>query len=263
MKEHIVVIMPAYNAAQTLERTYRDLPMEMVDRIILVDDVSQDETVEISQQLGLKTVVHIQNRGYGGNQKTCYLEALRDGADIVVMLHPDYQYDSTLVPDMIAPIQRGEVDVMLGSRFMGGQVRAGGMPFYKIVANRFLTMCENLVLGLRLSEAHTGFCAYRPEVWETIPFLLNSDDFVFDSEVIAQTVAFGFRISEIGVPTRYFEEASSVNFYRSVVYGLATLWTLIKFMAHKWGLADLPQFNKQLCDIISRYHQTGLFREAG
>ena len=261
MKEHIVVIMPAYNAAKTLERTYRDLPMQVVDRIILVDDVSQDETVEIAQRLGLKTVVHVQNKGYGGNQKTCYLEALREGADIVVMLHPDYQYDSTLVPDLIAPIQRGEADMMLGSRFLGGQVRAGGMPFYKIVANRFLTTCENLVLGLRLSEAHTGFRAYRREVLETIPFLLNSDDFVFDSEVIAQVVAFGFRISEIGVPTRYFEEASSVNFRRSVVYGFATLWTLVKFIAHKWGLAEVPQFGKQLRDVISRYHRTGLFRE--
>jgi glycosyltransferase involved in cell wall biosynthesis len=263
MKERIVVIMPAYNAAKTLERTYRDLPTEVVDRIILVDDVSQDETVEIAQRLGLKTVVHIQNRGYGGNQKTCYLEALKDGADIVVMLHPDYQYDSTLVPDLIAPIQRGEVDLMLGSRFLGGGVRVGGMPFYKIVANRFLTTCENLVLGLRLSEAHTGFRAYRREVLETIPFLINSDDFVFDSEVIAQTVAFGFRIGEIGVPTRYFEEASSVNFRRSVTYGFATLWTLVKFVVHKWGLAEVPQFSKRLRDVISRYHQTDLFREAG
>jgi glycosyltransferase involved in cell wall biosynthesis len=263
MKEHIVVIMPAYNAAKTLERTYRDLPTEVVDRIILVDDVSQDETVEIAQRLGLKTVVHIQNRGYGGNQKTCYLEALKDGADIVVMLHPDYQYDSSLVPDLIAPIQQGEADMVLGSRFLGGGVRVGGMPLYKIVANRFLTTCENLVLGLRLSEAHTGFRAYRREVLETIPFLLNSDDFVFDSEVIAQTVAFGFRIGEIGVPTRYFEEASSVNFRRSVSYGFATLWTLVKFATHKWGLAEVPQFSKRLRDIISRYHQTGLFREAG
>ncbi len=261
MKEHIVVIMPAYNAAKTLERTYRDLPMEVVDGIILVDDVSQDETVGIAQRLGLKTVVHIQNKGYGGNQKTCYLEALKDGADIVVMLHPDYQYDSTLVPDLIAPIQRGEADMMMGSRFLGGQVRAGGMPFYKIVANRFLTACENLVLGLHLSEAHTGFRAYRREVLETIPFLLNSDDFVFDSEVIAQVVAFGFRIDEIGVPTRYFEEASSVNFRRSVVYGFSTLWTLLKFTAHKWGLVEAPQFSQRLRDVISRYHRTDLFRE--
>jgi len=262
MKERVVVIMPAYNAAQTLERTYRDLPMEVVDRIILVDDVSQDETVEIARRLGFKTVVHVQNRGYGGNQKTCYLEALKDGADIVVMLHPDYQYDSTLVPDLIAPIQRGEADMMLGSRFLGGQVRAGGMPFYKIVANRFLTLCENLALGLRLSEAHTGFRAYRRQVLETIPFLLNSDDFVFDSEVIAQTVAFGFRIGEIGVPTRYFEEASSVNFRRSVTYGFATLWTLLKFLAHKWRLAEVEQFSKRLSDVVSRYHKAELLREA-
>ena len=262
MKEHIVVIMPAYNAAKTLERTYRDLPMDVVDRIILVDDVSQDETVEIARRLGLKTVMHIQNRGYGGNQKTCYLEALRDGADIVVMLHPDYQYDSTLVPDLIAPIQRGEMDMMLGSRFLSGQVRAGGMPLYKIIANRFLTVCENLVLGLRLSEAHTGFRAYRREVLETIPFLLNSDDFVFDSEVIAQTVAFGFRIGEIGVPTRYFEEASSVDFRRSVEYGFRTLWTLVKFIVQKWGPVNVPQFSTPLRDVISRYHRAGLFREA-
>lgn len=254
--------MPAYNAAKTLERTYRDLPMEVVDRIILVDDVSQDETVEIARQLGLKTVVHVQNKGYGGNQKTCYLEALQDGADIVVMLHPDYQYDSTLVPDLIAPIQRGEADMMLGSRFLGGQVRAGGMPLYKIIANRFLTLCENLVLGLRLSEAHTGFRAYRREMLETIPFLLNSDDFAFDSQVIAQAVAFGFRIGEIGVPTRYFDEASSVNFRRSVIYGFATLWTLAKFLAHRWRIADMPQFSKPLREIVSRYHQTVLFREA-
>ncbi len=263
MKERVIVIMPAYNAAQTLEQTYRDLPMDVVDRIILVDDVSQDDTVEIARRLGLKTVVHIQNRGYGGNQKTCYLEALKDGADIVVMLHPDYQYDSTLVPDLIAPLQRDEADMMLGSRFLGGQVRAGGMPLYKIVANRFLTMCENLALGLRLSETHTGFRAYRREVLETIPFLLNSDDFVFDSEVIAQAVAFGFRIGEIGVPTRYFDEASSVNFRRSVVYGFATLWTLVKYLGHKWRLIKVGQFSQQLRDIISRYHQAELLRDSG
>ena len=261
MKEHIVVIMPAYNAAKTLEQTYRDLPMDVVDKIILVDDVSQDETVEIAQRLGIKTVVHVQNRGYGGNQKTCYLEALKDGADIVVMLHPDYQYDSTLVPELVAPIRRGDADMMLGSRFLGGQVRTGGMPLYKIIANRFLTLCENLVLGLHLSEAHTGFRAYRREVLETIPFLLNSDDFVFDSQVIAQAVAFGFRIGEIGVPTRYFEEASSVNFSRSVVYGFATLWTLVRFLVHKWRLAEVDQFSQRLRDVVSRYHQAGLFRE--
>jgi glycosyltransferase involved in cell wall biosynthesis len=261
-EQRVIVVMPAYNAAQTLERTYSDIPDGIVDKIILIDDVSHDETVEIARRLGLKTIVHIQNRGYGGNQKTCYLEALRDGADIVVMLHPDYQYDSTLVPDLIAPIQRGEADMMMGSRFLGGQVRAGGMPLYKIVSNRFLTFCENLVLGLHLSEAHTGFRAYSREMLCEIPFLLNSDDFVFDSQVIAQAVAFGFRIGEIGVPTRYFDEASSVNFRRSVVYGFGTLWTLAKFIVHRWKLVSVPQFSLPLREVISRYHQAGLFREA-
>lgn len=260
-KQKVIVIMPAYNAAQTLERTYQDLPRDIVDQIILVDDVSQDETVTIAQKLGIKTVVHMQNKGYGGNQKTCYIEALKDGADIVVMLHPDYQYDSTLVPDLIAPLQRGEVDMMMGSRFLGGQVRTGGMPVYKIIANRFLTICENLVFGLTLSEAHTGFRAYRREVLETIPFLLNSDDFVFDTEVIAQAVAFGFRLGEIGVPTRYFDEASSVNFRRSVTYGLATLGVLQRFLLHKWGIRRAPQFTKRLSDIVSRHHQPDIFRE--
>lgn len=258
----VIVVMPAYNAARTLERTYHDIPMGVVDRVILVDDVSQDKTVEIAQHLGLKTVIHVQNRGYGGNQKTCYLEALKDGADIVVMLHPDYQYDSTRVPDLIAPILRGEADMMLGSRFLSGSMLAGGMPSWKYVANRFLTTVENLVLGLRLSEAHTGLRAYRREVLETIPFLLNSDDFVFDTQVIAQTVAFGFRISEIGVPTRYFEEASSVNFKRSVVYGLATLWTMLRYLLDKRGVWRCDLFRKPLCQIISRHHARTLLRSS-
>ena len=258
-KQRVIVVMPAYNAAETLERTYHDIPDGVVDRIILVDDVSQDETVEIARRLGLKTVVHIQNKGYGGNQKTCYMQALQDGADIVVMLHPDYQYDSTLVPELIAPIQRGEADMMLGSRFLGGQVRSGGMPAYKIVANRFLTLCENLVLGLHLSEAHTGFRAYSREMLCQIPFLLNSDDFVFDTQVIAQAVAFGFRIGEIGVPTRYFGEASSVDFRRSVVYGLSTLWVLVKFLAHKWGLVRVPKLSEPLRRVVGRYHRAALF----
>jgi hypothetical protein len=178
------------------------------------------------------------------------------------MLHPDYQYDSTLIPELIAPIQCGEADMMMGSRFLGGQVRSGGMPLYKIISNRFLTLCENLVLGLRLSEAHTGFRAYSSEMLRAIPFLLNSDDFVFDSQVIAQAAAFGFRIGEIGVPTRYFEEASSVDFRRSVVYGLSTLWTLLKYLAHKWGLASVPMFSASLRDIVSRYHSAALFGES-
>ncbi len=259
----VIVVMPAYNAARTLERTYNDIPREIVDRIILVDDVSRDETVEIAQRLGLKVIVHIQNKGYGGNQKTCYLEALRDGADVVVMLHPDYQYDSRLIPELIAPILEGRADLMLGSRFLGSGALAGGMPLWKYVANRFLTIIENLVLGQQLSECHTGFRAYSRRLLETIPFLLNSDKFVFDTEVIAQTVAFGFKIGEIAVPTRYFAEASSVNFRNSVIYGLATLATMARYLLDRWGLRRSPQFRQTLSEVISRYHANEIFRPAG
>ncbi len=254
MGERVIVVMPAYNAAKTLERTYNDLPKDVVDQVILVDDVSQDETVEIARKLGLEVIVHIQNKGYGGNQKTCYIKALEDGADIVVMLHPDYQYDSTLVPELIRPIQEGEADMVLGSRFLTGGTLAGGMPLYKYVSNRFLTLVENIALGQHLSECHTGFRAYSRRMLETIPFLLNSDNFVFDTEVIAQAVAFGFRIAEIGVPTRYFEEASSVNFRNSVIYGLSTLATMARYLLAKWGIASYPQFKKTLPQIVSRYH---------
>jgi len=262
MPEKVIVVMPAYNAAKTLERTYNDLPRGVVDRVILVDDVSQDETVEIARRLGLDVVVHIQNKGYGGNQKTCYLKALEDGADIVVMLHPDYQYDSTLVPDLIRPIQEGKTDMMLGSRFLSGGTLAGGMPIYKFISNRFLTMVENLVLGQHLSECHTGFRAYSRQLLETIPFLLNSDDFVFDTEVIAQAVAFGFRIDEIAVPTRYFKDASSVNFRRSVTYGLSTLAVMARYLLSKWNISRSPQFKKTLPEIISRYHLPQILRRS-
>ena len=259
----VIVVMPAYNAAKTLERTYNDLPKEVVDKVILVDDVSQDDTVEIARRLGLKVVIHIQNKGYGGNQKTCYLEALKDGADIVVMLHPDYQYDSTLVPELIRPIQEGKADLVMGSRFLSGAPLAGGMPVYKYVSNRFLTIVENLVLGQRLSECHTGFRAYSRRMLETIPFLLNSDNFVFDTEVIAQAVAFGFRIAEVPVPTRYFEEASSVDFKRSVIYGLSTLWVMIKYLLSKLGLMHQPQFSVELRKVMSSYHQTTILGSDG
>jgi len=254
MIERVVVVMPAYNAAKTLERTYNDLSREVVDKVILVDDVSQDETVEIARQLGLDVVVHIQNTGYGGNQKTCYLKALEDGADIVVMLHPDYQYDSTLVPDMIKTIQEGQADMVLGSRFLTGAPLAGGMPLYKFISNRLLTTVENICLGQHLSECHTGFRAYSRRLLETIPFLLNSDNFVFDTEVIAQAVAFGFRIAEIGVPTRYFKEASSVNFGNSIVYGLSTLAVMVRYLLAKWNIVQYSQFKKTLPEVVSRYH---------
>lgn len=250
----VVVVMPAYNAARTLERTYNDLPADVVHHIILVDDVSQDETVEIAQRLGLKTIIHVQNRGYGGNQKTCYLEALKDGADVIVMLHPDYQYDSRLVPELIRPILQGQADMVLGSRLASGGALAGGMPLWKYIANRGLTIVENLVLGQHLTECHTGFRAYSRGLLETIPFLLNSDKFVFDTEVIAQAVAFGFRIAEIPVPTRYFAEASSVNLRNSIIYGLSTLGVMLRYVLDRSGLRRAPQFRQPLSSIISRHH---------
>ncbi len=252
-KPKVIVVMPAYNAAKTLERTYNDIPAGIVDKVILVDDVSQDETVEVARQLGLEVIVHVQNRGYGGNQKTCYIEALKDGADIVVMLHPDYQYDSRLVPELIQPIVDGKADLVLGSRFLGSVPLAGGMPIYKYIANRFLTIAENLVLRQHLSECHTGFRAYSRRLLLTIPFLLNSDRFVFDTEVIAQTAAFGFKIAEIGVPTRYFAEASSVNFRNSTIYGLATLRVMAKYLLDRMGFKS-PQFRRSLPQILSRHH---------
>jgi glycosyltransferase involved in cell wall biosynthesis len=238
----VVVVMPAYNAAKTLERTYADIPHEIVGRIILVDDVSRDETVEVARQLGLDVIIHQQNLGYGGNQKTCYEAALAQGADVVVMLHPDYQYDATRIPDLIAPILAGEKHLMLGSRFLGDPL-AGGMPRWKYVANRFLTLVENVAFGLRLSEYHTGLRAYSRRLLETIPYGLNSNDFVFDQELIAQVVAAGMgrRIGEIAVPTRYFEEASSVGFKRSVVYGTSTLRVVARYLLHRIGLRRSAQ----------------------
>jgi len=259
--EKVIVVMPAYNAAQTLEKTYNDLPQQIVDEIILVDDVSQDETVEIARRLGLKVVIHVQNTGYGGNQKTCYLEALKDGADVVVMLHPDYQYDSTLVPDLIRPIRDGEADLVLGSRVLGGGTLAGGMPVYKYLSNRFLTLVENLAFRKRLSEYHTGFRAYSRRFLETVPFLLNSDRFVFDTEILAQAMAFGFEITEIAVPTRYFEEASSVGLKDGIVYGTETLGVVLKYLLNRIGVLKSDQFQKKLSEIVSRYHSPTIFRE--
>ncbi len=238
----VIIVMPAYNAAKTLERTYQDIPHEIVSRIIVVDDASRDRTVEIARQLGLEVIVHHENRGYGGNQKTCYEAALAGPADVIVMLHPDYQYDATRIPDLVAPIERGEMDLMLGSRFLGDPL-AGGMPKWKYIANRFLTALENRAFGLHLSEYHTGLRAYSRRLLETIPYALNSDDFVFDQELIAQVVAAGdFAIGEIAVPTRYFDEASSVGFVASTKYGLATLRAIGRYLLHRSGIRRSRKF---------------------
>ena len=237
MKPKVVIVMPAYNAAETLDMTYRAIPPGIADQILLVDDASRDATVETAKALGIPIIRHPHNVGYGGNQKTCYMEALRSGADVVVMLHPDGQYDPAILPDMIAPISRGEADLVLGSRFLTkGGARSGGMPFYKYVSNRFLTSSENLVLGTRLSEMHTGYRAYSRRFLETVPFLRNSVDFVFDTEILFQAVRFGFRIAEVPVSTKYFPEASSANLGQSTVYGLKTLSVALRYLLFRWGL---------------------------
>lgn len=251
----VMVVMPAYNAAKTIEKTYADIPKNIVSKILVVDDLSHDDTVEVAQRLGLDVVVHIQNRGYGGNQKTCYVHGLETDAEIFVMLHPDYQYDSRLIPELIAPIAQGQADLVLGSRFLDKQTLAGGMPLYKFVANRFLTTMENLVLRQNLSECHTGFRAYSRRFLETVPFVLNSDDFVFDTQIIVQAAAFDFKIAEIAVPTRYFKEASSVNFRRSVTYGFATLGALLEFALSRARLRNSPRYTKSLDQVISRFHR--------
>jgi glycosyltransferase involved in cell wall biosynthesis len=232
----VVVVMPAYNAGRTLRMTYEALPKDSVSTVILVDDGSTDETLEIARELGLEVFVHNRNYGYGANQKTCYAEALRAGADIVVMVHPDYQYDPRLVPQIIEPIRQGRADVVLGSRLKSGSALAQGMPWWKYVANRFLTWVENRAFGLALSEYHTGYRAFRRDVLEVVNFRMNSDGFVFDQEIIAQVVAAGFRIGEIAVPTRYFPEASSAGFLASTVYGLRILGVVTRYTLHRFGL---------------------------
>lgn len=236
-KLKVIVVMPAYNAAKTLKKTIDDIPKGVVDEIILVDDGSLDKTAKLAKNLGLTTVVHPQNRGYGGNQKTCYTMALNNGADVVVMVHPDYQYDSTLTEEMIRPIFKGHFDVMLGSRIRTRQeALAGGMPMYKYIFNRFLTMLENLILGQNLSEYHTGFRAFSKDVLKNLPFHRFSDDFVFDQEILISAIKSGYRIGEMPVPVRYFPEASSINFRRSAKYGLETLYSLNKYIISALGI---------------------------
>ncbi len=235
-QKKIVVVMPAYNASKTLELTYNEIPHDIVDEVILVDDASRDDTPAKAMELGIHTIIHSENRGYGGNQKTCYREALSKGADVVVMVHPDYQYSPRLITAMASMVISEHYDVVLGSRVLGGKALKGGMPLYKYIANRFLTLAENLALGVKLSEYHTGFRAFSRKVLETLPLEENSDDFVFDNEMLAQSVYFGFRIGEISCPTKYFEDASSINFRRSVKYGLGVLATSLKFLLHRWGI---------------------------
>jgi len=259
-RPRIVVVLPAYNAAKTLEKTYADIPKDFVSNIILVDDVSQDKTVDVARALGLSVVIHIQNRGYGGNQKTCYLEALKLGADIVVMLHPDHQYDSRLIPELVRPIMDGKADMVIGSRIVNGMALQGGMPVWKFISNRMLTIAENLVYSTHLTDGHSGFRAFSRRLLTTVPFLLNSDDFVFDSQMIAQALRFGFDIAEIPVQARYFPEASSVNFRVSSIYGVKTIGVMIAFLLQKMRIGHFRYLEKNLSDVLSRHHHSEIFR---
>jgi glycosyltransferase involved in cell wall biosynthesis len=242
-KPKVVVVMPAYNAAKTLHMTYADLPQNVVDLVIVVDDGSSDETARIARELGLELFIHDRNYGYGANQKTCYREALRAGADIVVMVHPDYQYDPTLLPEIIRPIEAGEADVVLGSRLMGIHPIRQGMPWWKYVSNRFLTTLENWVFGLRLSEYHTGYRAFRRQVLESVNLQMDSDRFIFDQEILAQIVNLKMRITEVPVPTRYFAQASSASLFQSSVYGVSILWLLVRYLLHRGGIVHQRQFD--------------------
>ena len=241
--KRVVVIMPAYNAEKTLRKTYNEVPHNIVDEIILTDDASQDRTAEVSRELNIKTFVHMQNKGYGANQKTCYQEALRAGSDIVIMLHPDYQYTPKLITAMASMIAYGVFDAVIASRILGNKALQGGMPLYKYIANRFLTTAENLIIKQKLSEYHTGYRAFSAEVLEKIPLLENSDDFVFDNEMLLQTMYFGFNVGEVSCPAKYFDEASSISFGRSMAYGIGVIQTAAKYFISKQGINDYQIFN--------------------
>lgn len=234
--QKVVVVMPAYNAAKTLRRTCAEIDRNLVDEIILVDDASADETVALANELGLHVVTHPQNRGYGGNQKTCYTTALNLGADIVVMVHPDYQYTPLLIPAMVSMIGNGLYDCVIGSRILGGKARQSGMPIYKYIANRGLTFAQNVLMHSKLTEFHTGYRAFTKTLLETLPLEENSDDFVFDNQMLSQAIYFGFEVGEVSCPAKYFSEASSINFRRSCVYGLGCIITATLFRCSRWGL---------------------------
>lgn len=238
----VTVIMPAYNAEKTLVQTYNDIPKDIVDDIILTDDASTDKTIEIAKLLNIKTIVHESNKGYGANQKTCYKTALAGNPDIIIMLHPDYQYTPKLVLAMASMIAVGEYDVVLASRILGRGALKGGMPYYKYVANRILTLIENIFLNQKSTEYHTGYKAYSSEVLKNILFEKNTNDFVFDNEILAQIIYFNYRIAEISCPTKYFPEASSINFKRSIRYGIGVLLTMLKFILHKYKIRKFPIF---------------------
>jgi len=240
----IIVIMPAYNAESTLEKTFSEIPLDIVDEVILVDDNSSDKTVEIAKKLGIKTLIHPENMGYGANQKTCYKEALKSKADIIIMLHPDYQYSPRLIGAMAYMLTSGHYDVVIGSRILGKYALKGGMPLYKYIANRVLTFIQNIMVNNKLSEFHTGFRGYKREVIENLPLAENSNDFIFDNEFLCQVIYFGYKIGEISCPTKYFPEASSINFFNSVKYGIGVILTSIKFLLSRMGIIKFKIFSK-------------------
>jgi len=243
--KRVCVVMPSYNAEKTLQKTYDEIPKNIVDEIILTDDASKDQTVELAHRLGIKTFIHDQNKGYGGNQKTCYKAALDVGADIIIMLHPDYQYTPKLITAMASMIAEGIFDAVIGSRILGNKAMKGGMPFYKYASNRFLTLIENAIIQQKLSEYHTGYRAFNRKILETIPLLENSDDFVFDNQMLCQILYFGFEIGEVSCPALYFDDASSISFSRSVTYGLGVIQTALKYAMAKQGIGHFKIFNPQ------------------
>ncbi|MAI27565.1 MAG: glycosyl transferase family 2 [Spirochaeta sp.] len=257
--KRVIVVMPAYNAAQTIEKTFREIPLDLVDEVVVTDDASSDDTISVAERLGLHLRVHSTNLGYGANQKTCYQAALELNGDVVVMLHPDYQYTPKLLPAMISMLTDGPYDVVLGSRILGGAALKGGMPRYKYIANRFLTATQNLLCDAKLSEYHTGYRAFTRQVLEDLPLLENSDDFVFDNQMLAQILHRGFSIGEISCPAAYFEEASSINFSRSVRYGLGVLATSLQLFAHRRNWKSFPIFdpNGQKLETSPRHTAEG------